>query len=57
VVKNADNSYKITSSDNTNAVGWIINTNSQDVVDQSNNLRVPVWNEILRQILQITTIG
>jgi very-short-patch-repair endonuclease len=35
----------------------ILKSDPQDVVDQLNNLRVPVWNEILRQILQITTIG
>ena len=58
VTKNADGTYKCTSSDATNGVGWVIISNSQDVYNNNlNAIMNIVSNEILRQILQITTIG
>jgi hypothetical protein len=53
VTKNSDFSYNIVSGDSTNAAGWVLITNGQDWYEALTNVKNPVWNEILRQILQI----
>jgi hypothetical protein len=57
VTKNADGSFKFTSSDATNGVGWIVNSGAFDIVDDLTGVQEPLWQELLRQIKQITTIG
>jgi hypothetical protein len=57
VTKNADTTYKFTSSDGTNGVGWIANSGVGDINIDFTSIQEAVWQEILRQIKQITTIG
>lgn len=58
VIKNSDGSYLIRSSDATNGVGFVALANSQDLYNNNlNSVALAGWNEILRQIVQITTIG
>jgi hypothetical protein len=57
VVKNADGSFKFTSSDATNGVGWTARSAPADILDDFTSVQEAIWQEILRQIKQITTIG
>jgi hypothetical protein len=57
VTKNADGTYKFTSSDATNGVGWIINASNAAIIDNWTEIQEPLLTEILRQINQITVIG